>query len=172
MSNVFNFQLQRYSDDSFSTLGLIHEIFTAGRKPFFWGYSLEDEFREKKVAGDTRIWGGQTYEIQLMKTVTGLTQKYRDDPRFKDFFTFHLWLSNVKDFTGVYMHVGNIDAHTEACVLMGDSANNNQKTAGNEGKILESVDCYTRFYKYLCPKLAAGDRAFLKVRDEFDLLLP
>lgn len=171
MSNVFNFQLQRYSDDTFSTLGLIHEIFTAGRKPLFWGYSLEDEHRDTKVKGDTRIWAGD-YEISIMKELTPLTKKYREDKRFKDFFQFHLWIKNVRDFSGVYMHVGCFDRDTEACILMADNANNNQKSTGNDGALSGSADCYTRFYKYLYPKLTAGDRAFLKVRDENDLLLP
>lgn len=167
---VYNFQLQRFSDDKFSTLGLIHEVFTAGLLPKFWGYSLEDEHQAgAKVAGDTRV-PAKTYEIQLMRTLTPLTDKYRKDKRFINFFVWHLWLKDVEGFTGVYLHVGNWDADTAACILMGDQANNNLKLAGNDGRILESADCYTRFYQYLYPKLESGDKAFIRIRDENDLL--
>lgn len=169
---VFNFQLQRYSDDFFSTLGLLHECFTAGVTPKFWGFTLEDENRSgPKVPGDTRIAGGKVYEIQLMRTLTPLTAKYREDSRFKDFFVWHLWLKDVEGFTGIYIHVGNHDGHTDGCILLGDQATTNIKP-GNDGRIGASVDCYTRFYQYLYPKLEAGDRAFLQVRDESDLILP
>jgi len=168
---VYNFQLQRFSDDFFSTLGLLHECFTAGLTPKFWGFTLEDEHRAgPKVPGDTRIQGGKIYEIQLMKTLTPLTIKYRNDKRFAAFFVWHLWLKDVEGFTGVYLHVGNSDADTEACILLGDQVVSNIKP-GNDGRLLASGDCYTRFYEYLYPKLAGGDRAFLHVRDENDLLL-
>ena len=167
---VFNFQLQRFSDDGFSTLGLIHEFFTGDRRPTFWGYSLEDEHQAgPKVQGETRIPGGKVYEIQLIKTLTPQTKRYRE--RFP-WFTWHLWLKDVEGFSGVYIHVGNDDGDTEACILMGDQGNNNMAKEGNDGRILSSVDCYSRFYKYLYPKLENGDRAFFRVRDENDLLLP
>lgn len=169
-TTVYNFQLQRYSDDGFSTQGLWLETFTAGKKPLFWGHTLEDEHRDKKVAGDTRIWGGKVYELAIMRELTPLTEKYRRDPRFKAFFKFHLWIKDVDGFTGVYVHPGNVDSHTEACVLMGDTAGNNMKLATNDGKIGESGDCYSRFYQYLYPKLDAGNRSFLHVRDELDLI--
>lgn len=169
---VFNFQLQRFSDDFFSSLGLVHECFTAGVSPKFWGYSLEDQKQlGPKVQGETRI-PAKIYEIQLMKVLTPLTIKYRADKRFKDFFFWHLWLKDVEGFSGVYLHVGNWDGDTDACILMGDQANNNMKLAGNDGRIQESADCYTRFYQYLYPELENGNRAFLRIRDENDLLLP
>jgi len=169
---IFNFQLQRFSDDGFSTLGLVHECFVAGIRPKFWGYALEDERQTgPKVKGNTRI-PAKTYEILLMKALTPLTIKYRADPRFKSFFKWHIWLKDVEGFSGVYMHVGNDDGDTDACILMGDQANNNLKAMGNDGRILESANCYTRFYQYLCPELDRGDKAFIRVRDENDLLLP
>lgn len=162
MSKTHYFVLQRYSDDGFSTLGLLLEVFTAGRRPLFWGYTLEDELREKKVAGDTRIPTG-TYEVKLMRQATPLTEKYRERfPWFRD----HLWITGVNGFTGIYIHVGNSDDDTEGCILVGDSSESNQRHNGNDGRILASVNCFQRLYQYLYPKLEAGDRVFLNVQDE------
>jgi hypothetical protein len=105
-----------------------------------------------------------------MPDITPLTEKYQRDPRFKDFFKKHLWVKDVDQFVGVYVHVGNFDGDTDACVLMGDTAGNNMKLATNDGKIGESGNCYSRFYKYIYPKLEAGNRAFVQVRNELDLI--
>jgi hypothetical protein len=167
--NTYNFDLQRYSDDGFSTLGIWYEKFVGGKKPLFWGHILEDEHRDKKLAGDTRIWGGKVYEIGIMQELTPLTEKDLNDPRLP-FFERHLWIKDVDGFSGVYIHIGNKDGHTEACVLMGDVAGSNMRTIGNDGSLSESVNCYSRFYQYLYPKLKTGDRAFVHVRNEIDLL--
>lgn len=145
--------LQRYSDSGESTLGLLL------RDGILQCYTLEDEARTVKVAGETRIPAGG-YELTLRQELTPLTQKYR--ARFP-WFEWHVEITNVTGFTNVYVHVGNDDDDTDACVLLGDTPNNNRVRTGFIG---ESVPAYERWYKPMLSRLKAGGLAYLDVRDE------
>jgi uncharacterized circularly permuted ATP-grasp superfamily protein len=157
--------LQRFSDNRESTLGLYFKRITSGidQKLHFLGYALEDEYRPQKVAKDTRI-PANTYELVIQTALTTLTQKYRDK---HDWFENHIMLKDVPNYVGVYMHIGNKDDHTDACLLMGDNANNNSI---GDGEIQNSTNCFKRFYKELYPHLKAGGRAWIEIRDESKLL--
>lgn len=150
--------LQRYSDNGESTLGLLL------RGGVFNCYTLEDESRAVKLAGETRIHAG-LYELKLRQELTPLTQKYR--ARFP-WFEWHIEITNVNGFTNVYVHVGNKDDDTDACVLLGNTANNNR---ANTGFISESVPAYERWYKDTLSHLKSGNRAFIDIRDETHLLM-
>lgn len=145
--------LQRYSDSGESTLGL---LLLDG---VLQGYTLEDEARTIKVAGETRIPAG-LYELKLRQELTPLTQKYR--ARFP-WFEWHVEITNVPGFTNVYVHVGNDDDDTDACVLLGDTANNNRVHTGFIG---ESAPAYERWYKSKLAQLKAGGSHYIDVRDE------
>jgi hypothetical protein len=164
---IINFQLLRYSDDGESSLGLLHEIKPVGN-PFLWAFTLEDEKREKKIKGETRIWGNKTYELKIREELTPLTAKYRADKRINDFFEFHIEIVGVHDFIGTYIHIGNKDDHTDGCLLLGNKPNNNNF---GDGEIQESVLAYSRWYRYLYPKLKEKThRSFIKVLDENNLI--
>lgn len=150
--------LQRYSDSGESTLGLLL------RNGVFQCYTLEDEARAVKVAGETRIPAAR-YELKLRQELTPLTQKYRN--RFS-WFEWHIEIADVRGFTNVYVHVGNDDDDTDACVLVGDTANNNRIRTGFIG---ESVPAYERWYKDTLAHLKAGNRAFIDIRDESQLAM-
>lgn len=144
--------LQRYSDDTASTLGLLlldHKLLA---------YTLEDERRETKVKGETRIPAG-TYNLYLLKQVTPLTERYR--ARF-NWFQWHICLAEVPGFSNVYIHVGNTDRDTDGCILLGDTTNNNVQ---GDGFIGGSVNAYQRFYLDLAPYLYEHS-AVLHIRDE------
>lgn len=149
--------LQRYSDNGESTLGLLL------RGGVFQCYTLEDEARAVKVAGETRIRAGR-YELKLRQEPTPLTQKYR--ARFS-WFEWHVEVMDVLGFTNVYVHIGNDDDDTNGCVLLGDVANNNRI---NTGFIGESAPAYERWYKDTLAHLKHGGRAWLHVLDEHQLL--
>lgn len=163
---ALNYILQRFSDNRESTLGLYFKtiVHGSGNKLHFMGYSLEDEYRPEKVAKDTRIPAG-IYELVIQELVTPLTKKYRE--KHPDWFENHIMLKDVPNYTGVYMHIGNKDDHTDACLLMGDNANNNSI---GDGEIQNSTNCFKRFYKELYPHLKAGGKAFIEIRDESKLL--
>lgn len=156
--NALQFIVQRYSDNGNSTLGLWLE--RKFRHVEFLAYALEDEYRPEKLPGETRI-PADWYELRLREYLTPLTVKYRQ--LYPAFFEWHIEVIGVRGFTNVYVHVGNDEADTDACVLMGDSANNNQV---KRGRILESAAAYERWYRRVHPHLKAGGRAFLEVRDE------
>lgn len=123
----------RYSHGKESTLSL---IFIDGK---FEAYGLEDEFREKKVMHETRIPEG-TYKVEL-RTFGGHHEKYTKR------FPFHkgmLWVKDVPGFTDILIHCGNTANDTSGCLLVGDTANNNQVT---DGQITNSTEAYSRFYQ-------------------------
>ena len=161
------FLLQRYSDDGFSTLGLLLNV--TDSKQVFIGYTLEDTYRSVKVKGETRFLAGR-YELALMKEETPLTLKYRKDTRFKEFFVHHLWIKNVPNYSGVYIHVGNTNKDTEGCVLIADSVSTNTLPT-NDGKLFGSANCYKRFYLSIVDHLLKGGKAYITVKDELTLTI-
>lgn len=157
--------LQRFSDNREDTLGLmLKEIDVSGKTALhFAAFTLEDQFQETKVMKETRIPAG-FYELILNKADTPLTLKYRAK---YPFFQYHIQVSNVQGFQGVYIHVGNSDDHSEGCILLGDAANNNSIAAG---MITNSIQAWTRFYKEVSQHLEGGGKVHLEIRDENKLL--
>ncbi len=156
-----NYILQRYSDNRESTLGILFRESGAGT--YLYGYTLEDEAREVKVKGETRIPAG-TYEIIINKSDTPLTLKYR---KRYNWFKYHLMLKDVPNFQGIYLHIGNKGDDSDGCILLGDGANNNKITSG---EIINSTACFIRFYSELYDYLDQGNKAFITIRDEKHLL--
>jgi hypothetical protein len=144
--------LLRYSDNRESTLGL----FFIDKK--FESYTLEDEFRAVKVAGETRI-PADIYEVQFREVLSPKTKEYRK--KFK-WFTWHLQIMDVPNFEWVYIHIGNKDDHTDACVLLADSANNNTIA---DGFIGSSTPAFERAYKKISAALIKGERVFIHIKD-------
>src|SRR5687768_11457935 len=82
---------------------------------------LEDTHHDTKIAGDTRIPAG-FYELKLREEDTPLTLKHRKDyadlPWFKENPDwFHIEITGIKNFNGVYFHSGIDDSHTLGCNL-------------------------------------------------------
>lgn len=80
-------------------------------------FGLEDEYREVKVAKETRIPAG-TYAIKLRK-VGGFHGRYQAR------YSWHqgmLEVQNVPGFEYILIHTGNTDEHTAGCLLTGESA--------------------------------------------------
>ena len=109
-------KLQRYSDNGNSTLGL---LFIDNE---FECYTLEDEFREVKISGETRIPKG-IYDRGIRNELTPLTLKYQ---KKYEWFEKHIEILNVPNFHSIYIHIGNFETHTAGCLLLGNSVNNNK----------------------------------------------
>ena len=80
-------------------------------------FGLEDEYREVKVAKETRIPAG-TYAVKLRK-VGGFHGRYQAR------YPWHqgmLEVQNVPGFEYILIHTGNTDEHTAGCLLVGESA--------------------------------------------------
>ena len=143
--------LKRIRDNGKATAG---ELYIDGT---FFSYTLEDEHRDKKVAGETRIPSG-TYDVDFNPNVTKLTQKYRN--RF-EWFSYHIHIKDVPNFQGIYIHVGNYETQTEGCVLLGDMV-----TYGKTLSVLQSVRAYKRFYPIVENALADDEKITLEIIDD------
>lgn len=137
------FMNKRVDSTDDSTLGILY----ADGKPIC--FVIEDEYREEKVSGETRIPQG-SYWLEIRREVTPLTQKYRDKYTW---FEYHIEVMNVKGFTGIYFHVGNFEGDTAGCQIIGYDAG---ITDDNEFRNINSGVCYEEFYKELYPILDKG----------------
>ena len=88
----------RIASDNESTLGLLT---VNGKKLSF---VIEDEQRDVKVKGETRIPAGK-YQVTFRKQLTLLTNKYRAKYTW---FSYHLELVGVPNFSYVYIHIGTL----------------------------------------------------------------
>ena len=149
----------RISSGTDSTNGVLFEIdkhapapheegFRCKRK--FLSYTLEDEYREEKKYGETRIPNG-TYKLGLRKE-GGYHAKY--SKRFSDIHIGMLHVLDVPNFEYILIHCGNTDEHTAGCLLVGDSQENNQIT--KNGFIGKSTQAYKRIYPRIAEAIKSG----------------
>ena len=130
------YEVLRFSSQEDSTLGMLFDV-TDGRK--FLCFTLEDEARDEKVKGETRIPAG-TYKIKL-RNEGGYHNRY-----VKKYGSMHKGMIHVQDvpgFTYILWHTGNTDEHTNGCLLFGDTS---QQNITKEGFIGASNDAYKRVY--------------------------
>lgn len=134
----------RFSSQYDSTSGALFEESEDGLN--FLCYTLEDEQRDVKVWGETRIPSG-TYKIKLRKH-GGFHQKYIK--RYGNLHIGMLHIVDVPNFKHILIHTGNTDEHTAGCLIIGDSQQNN--VVVKDGFVGKSVNAYKRVY----PKIAAA----------------
>ena len=146
----------RFSSQNDSTLGLLFDV-THGRK--FLCFTLEDEARDTKVMGETRIPAG-IYELKLR------TEGCYDNRFLKKFGpAFHkgmIWVQNVPNFRWILWHTGNTDEDTAGCLLLGDSS---QQNVSKGGFIGASNDAYKRVYPVIADAILSGQRVRVKYID-------
>ncbi len=143
----------RYSSGEESTLGM---LLINGR---FACYTLEDEERAIKVAGETRIPAGR-YKVKL-RTEGGHHQKYQQ--RYPDIHKGMLHITDVPNFTWILIHTGNDDDATAGCLLVGDGTNNNNI---KDGFISSSRDAYKRIYPEIANAIAENDDVWINYYDK------
>ena len=148
--------LQRYNGSEDCTLGL---LFVDCR---FQCYTLEDEFRSVKIKGKTRIPFGR-YKLEL-RTEGGMNADYQR--RFGDSHIGMLWIKDIPNFEYVYLHIGNTEANTEGCPLVGNQVNNNSTAAGFLG---DSKTAYLKLYDIVTTAMVFGDEVWIDVLDEGQL---
>jgi len=132
-----------------STLGL---LFLDGA---FECYSLEDESREVKIPGETRIPEGR-YPIKI-RTTGSFHERYRAE------FRFHrgmLEIANIPDFSNVLIHIGNTEKDTAGCLLVGDAISNNKV---EPVMLSRSTVAYTRLYKKVIEALEKGEDVMIEM---------
>lgn len=143
--------VKRYSGGKDDTLGLFMIDCS------YYCYTIEDEYQNKKVYGETRIPEGK-YELALRK-VGGFHQRY-----LKKFGAgWHkgmLWVQDVPGFEYILIHIGNRDDDTAGCILVGNTANNNQI---DEGFIGDSTNAYKTIYPIIRDELLTGNKVFIEI---------
>lgn len=143
----------RYSDDKTTTVGLLY------LNGFFYCYTLEDTYREVKLAKETRIPAGK-YTLDFNRHDTDLTLKYRK--RYPEWFQYHLEIKQVPNYTGVYIHNGGNHTHTAGCLLVSDSLS----IDGSEKTLTNSRETFRRLYTYLKTEIEKGTPVRVILRDE------
>lgn len=117
-------------------------------------FTLEDEYRGLKIRGETRIPSG-TYDISFRKVLSPMTKKYR---KLYPWFEWHLEIEDVPEFKYVYIHVGNTDDDTDACVLVGDSL-----SFSRDNFIKDSLKAYKSLYIDLKKSLDRGEKVQIRI---------
>lgn len=118
------------------------------------GYGIEDEFREVKVKGETRIPDGR-YKLDLRYSPKFSKSYYRDDEGNiirsnkrltealkQQFHTPHelVWVTNVPNFEFILWHWGNYEHNTDGCYLVGSSLFTHEKYGKSVGKSREKYE--------------------------------
>jgi len=147
----------RFSSQEDSTSGLLFLETNDGDK--FLCYTLEDEYRTRKVYSETRIPAGK-YNITLREQ-GGFHDRYK-----KKFTSIHkgmLWVRNVPNFEYILIHCGNTDEHTAGCLLLGDTQENNILV--KNGFIGKSNQAYKRVYPIIANELDNGNSVTIEYID-------
>ena len=141
-------EVLRFSSQKDSTNGILFDV-THGRR--FLCYTLEDEHRDVKEYGETRVPAG-TYDITL-RTVDGFHGRYTK--KYGEMHKGMLWVRNVPNFEYILIHTGNTDEHTAGCLLLGDSQQVN--FGESNGFVGSSVNAYKRVYPPIAAALESGE---------------
>lgn len=118
-------------------------------------FTMEDEYRTKKVYGETRIPVGE-YEIKL-RTVGRHHARYRK--KYPRIHRGMLWLQDVPNFEYILIHTGNTDDDTAGCLLVGQSADPKRGIVGR------SVRAYVEVYPVIARAIEAGERVTIRFED-------
>lgn len=118
-------------------------------------FGLEDEYREDKIANETRIPGG-LYKIRLKP-------HGRMHERYQRKFYFHqgmLHLQDVPGFTDILIHIGNTDDDTAGCLLVGSGCDS------AELRLTKSTYAYMKLYKKVVQAAAEHDLDILIIDND------
>jgi len=142
--------MSRYANGSDSTGGILYV------NDRFFCYTCEDEKREVKVKGETRVPAG-TYAIKL-RDAGGMHNKYLVK------YSFHrgmIHLQDVPGFEWIYIHTGNNEGHTEGCILVGYQAHK----VNGEHQVFASRQAYTDLYQLILIALDRGEDIEIEIRE-------
>ena len=161
-------EVLRISSGPDSTSGILFIVDDTADSPYSEGfrckksfvcYTLEDEHRDEKKYGETRIPAG-TYKLKL-RTEGGYHQKY--SKRFPGIHRGMLHVTDVPGFEYILIHCGNTDEHTAGCLLVGDSQENNQLK--KDGFIGKSTQAYKRIYPKIAEAILNNNEVLITYKD-------
>lgn len=119
----------------------------------FQCHTIEDEQREVKVKGKTRIPDGR-YEVTLRKE-GGFHGRYLKEYG-ANFHKGMLWVRNVPNFEFILIHVGNSAKDTQGCLLVGMT-----NSADEDGFIGGSKIAYRKIYPIIARELESGRKVHI-----------
>lgn len=149
-ANQLTIDVELYDQDADSTRS---KFYFNGE---FKGYGLEDEYREEKVYGETRIPNG-SYEIGFRYSPKFSHQYYRDSEGNlihykkrntkeleKKYSTAHelIWVKDVPGFEFILWHWGSYEKDTHGCYLVGSTLFDDSKpglSVGGSRKKYEEI---------------------------------
>jgi len=112
-------------------------------------FGLEDEYRQNKKAGETRIPAGE-YALKVRK-YGGFNTRYSN--RFPRLHKGMIEICNIPNFTDVLIHVGNTEADTAGCLLIGQR----YQELNGELILVNSTAAYIDFYERVIDKVIEGN---------------
>lgn len=116
-------------------------------------YTLEDQHRDIKVMGDTRIPAGR-YPVVLRRE-GGHHIRYA--AKYAGMHQGMLHIINVPNFKWILIHVGNTELDTMGCLLVG--LTKHARTIGN------SVAAYKKIYPPIANAIMAGEEVWITYND-------
>ena len=149
------YEVLRVSSQKDSTSGLLFEV-DNGKRTFLC-YTIEDEQRDVKVWGETRIPAG-TYQLEL-RTEGGFHNRYKS--RYGDWHKGMIWVKDVPQFEYILWHTGNTDESTAGCLILGNSQESN--IVKKDGFVGSSRDAY----KFVYPRVVAAIESGIRVNVEY-----
>lgn len=150
--------VKRFADNGNASLGI---LYINGK---FECFTVEDEERKIKKAGETRIPNG-TYDVSLREE-GGYHNKYKI--RYPRIHKGMLCISNAPDwkiikdgmtFQYILIHTGNSEKHTDGCLLVNDAVSG--KTFSGQS----SVDAYKELYPKVANALIIGEKVTITYTD-------
>ncbi len=134
--------VDRITSDNDATLS---NIYVDGK---WFCFGLEDEYREEKIVGETRIPEG-VYDVGV-RVVGGFHGRYLR--RYGFFHQGMLQVLDVPGFEYILIHTGNTDDHTDGCLLVGCNA-----TTTGELTVPASRLAYVPLYSKVIQSALDGD---------------
>jgi len=156
---MMKLRVLRIGDNDDTSLGVfyINGILKCG--------SVEDEERDTKVAGETRVPNG-IYKVGL-RTEGGTHARYLKKYG-EDFHKGMLCIYNADDwklvangmsFQYILIHTGNTDEDTEGCLLVNNTLDIKNYVGGS------SVDAYKSIYPEIAVAILAGEEVTIEYLD-------
>lgn len=116
--------------------------------------TLEDQHRDVKVKGDTRIPAG-TYKVGLVNSPS-FSPKYGHEM---------LWIKDVPNFTGILIHCGNTEDDTAGCLLVGEKVGVIPTKTGPKRGVIRSREAYNKIYPIIAGAIKNGEEVTITYID-------
>ena len=142
-------EVLRISSQKDSSSGILFDV-SNGRRSFLC-YTIEDEQRDIKVYGETRIPPG-TYKLKL-RTVGGFHSRYNS--KYGDWHKGMIWVQDVPGFEYILWHTGNTDESTMGCLILGQTQESN--LVKKDGWVGSSTAAYKFVYPIVSAAILAGE---------------